>query len=219
LVETSGLLLGVLDSAVVVAPGASTSVRRLVQGADDDSQASLDQLVRRLRKRISAQADPRTSVVTVMVSEKTPVAAESLAGLLIRSIKQFNVTTRQLQARELRIFLEKRVSDASQSLHDAEDGLRTFYERNRRLGDSPQLVFEESRMKRQIELRQELYTALSKELESAKIDEVNDTPTITVVDPPFASSRPDGPGLVVLGLVALVLGVGARACWLVLAGR
>jgi len=154
-----------------------------------------------------------------MVSEKTPVAAEGLAGLLIRSIKQFNVTTRQLQARELRIFLEKRVSDASQSLHDAEDGLRTFYERNRRLGDSPQLIFEESRMKRQIELRQELFTVLSKELESAKIDEVNDTPTITVVDPPFASSRPDGPGLVAIGLVALVLGIGARGGWLVLAGR
>ena len=219
LVETSGLLLGVLDSTVVVAPGESLSVRHLAQGAADGSRASLDQIIRRLRKQISAQADPRTSIVTVIVSERTPVAAESFAGLLIRSIKRFNVTTRQLQARELRIFLEKRVSDASQGLHDAEDGLRTFYERNRRFGDSPQLIFEESRMKRQIELHQELFTALSKELESAKIDEVNDTPTITVVDPPFASSRPDGPGLVALALVALVLGIGARGGWLVLAGR
>jgi uncharacterized protein involved in exopolysaccharide biosynthesis len=117
------------------------------------------------------------------------------------------------------VFLEKRVSNAAEDLHQAEEELRAFYERNRRFGDSPQLIFEESRMKRQIGLRQELYTSLSKELESARIDEVNDTPTITVIDPPFASSRADGPSVVTLALLGLLLGVSARGGWLVLMGR
>jgi uncharacterized protein involved in exopolysaccharide biosynthesis len=202
-----------------VAPADSVSVRRLLRGEADNSRANLDRLIRRLRKRVSAQVDARTSIVTLSLSASTPDAAEGLAGLVIRSIKHFNVATRQLQARELRIFLEKRVTDAAQELHQAEDDLRTFYERNRRFGDSPQLIFEESRMKRQIGLRQELYTSLSKELESARIDEVNDTPTITVIDPPFASSRADGPTLVTLALLGLLLGVCARGGWLVATRR
>ncbi|HEY6157085.1 MAG TPA: hypothetical protein VIV88_06500 [Gemmatimonadales bacterium] len=154
-----------------------------------------------------------------MVSQSTPSAAEGLSSILIRAVKHFNVATRQLQARELRTFLEKRVADALQNLHETEDDLRGFYERNRRFADSPQLIFEESRIKRQVELRQELYTTLSKELESARIDEVNDTPMITVIDPPFASSRPDGPSILALAFAGLMLGICARGGWLVATGR
>jgi len=219
LVETPGLLLGVLDSVVVITPRESLSVRHLLRGDADSSRANLDRLIRRLRKRVAAQVDSRTSVVTLMVSQDTPGAAEALAGILLRAIKHFNVATRQLQARELRLFLEKRVTDALQSLHDEEDGLRHFYERNRRFAESPQLTFEESRIKRQVELRQELYTTLSKELESARIDEVNDTPAITVIDPPFAYSRPDGPSILALALIGFLVGTSARVGWLALTAK
>ena len=219
LVETSGLLLSVLDSIVVTAPGESISVRKLLRGRPDSSRANLDRLLRGLRKRVGVQVDSRTSIVTLMVSQSSPTAAEGLARILISAIKHFNIVTRQLQARELRVFLDKRTDDALQSLHDAEDELRRFYERNRRLTDSPQLMFEESRLKRQVELRQELYTSLSKELESARIDEVNDTPTITVIDPPFASSRPDGPGFLTLCILGFIIGVGARVGALTLFGK
>ncbi len=219
LVQTPGLLLGVVDSVVVVAPGEAVTVRKLLSGAPDSSRANLDRLFRRLRKRISAQVDSRTSVVTLMVSQATPSAAEGLARIVIGAVKHFNVTTRQLQARELRVFLEGRTGDALNNLHETEDGLRAFYERNRRFGDSPQLMFEESRLKRQVELRQELYTSLSKELETARIDEVNDTPTITVIDPPFASNRPDGPTVFTLCLIGLALGGFARVAVLILTGR
>ncbi len=219
LVQTSGLLLGVLDSVVAIAPGESLSVRRLLRGSTDSSRANLDRLLRQLRRSVAVQVDFRTSVVTLMVSQNSPASAEALSRILIGAIKHFNVATRQLQARELRIFLEKRVADALQNLHEAEDDLRRFYERNRRFADSPQLTFEESRLKRQVELRQELYTSLSKELESARIDEVNDTPTITIIDPPFASGRPDGLSVLALALIGLVMGVLARGGWLVLTGR
>jgi uncharacterized protein involved in exopolysaccharide biosynthesis len=219
LVSTSGLLLGLIDSLVEAAPGESVSVRRLFRGEPSNTRASTDRLLRRLRKQVAAQVDSRTGVVTITVASRTPSAAEGMAGLVIGSIKHFNVATRQLRARELRTFLENRVADALGGLHDAEDELRVFYQRNRRIGDSPNLIFEEGRMKRQVELRQELYTTLSRELESARIDEVNDTPTITVIDAPLASSRADGPGLVMLSAIGLVLGVAVRALRLLVTGR
>jgi uncharacterized protein involved in exopolysaccharide biosynthesis len=156
--------------------------------------------------------------VLLSVRAKTPLIAEGMAGMLINEIKHFNITTRQLQAKGRRQFLDGRVADAYQTLRASEEGLRHFYERNRRFTESPTLTFEESRMKRAIELQQELYTTLSKELEAARIQEVNDTPTITIVDPPFAPSRPTGPSAVALGAVFFVLGACAAAAWFAAVG-
>src|SRR5947199_35617 len=103
LVQTSGLLLSVLDSFVAVAPGKSVTVRQLLRGSADSSRANLDRLLRRLRRAVAVQVDSRTSVVTLMVAQNTPAAAEALSRIIIGAIKHFNVATRQLQARELRI--------------------------------------------------------------------------------------------------------------------
>jgi len=219
LIGTSGLLGSILDSTVSAGPGVRVSVRRVVGAGDDTTHARMDAALRRLRKRIASQVDARTGIVTVAVSARPAAAAEDIATLLIAAVRRFNVSTRQLQARELRQFLETRVGAASADLQASEEELRGFYERNRRFTESPALVFEESRLKRQVELRQDLYVSLAKQLESARIEEVNDTPTITVVDPPFASTRPDGPGLLALAVIGLVIGAAARAGLLVLAGR
>jgi uncharacterized protein involved in exopolysaccharide biosynthesis len=219
LVLTTGLLSRLLDSSIATNPGESLTVRQLVRTREDTSRAGLDRIVRRLRRLLAAVADPRTSVVTITVLAPTPAGAEGIADLLIREVQAFNVSTRQLQARQTRLFLETRVADALQALHDSEDQLRRFYEKNRRLTDSPHLLFEEGRLKRQVDLRQEIYTTLSKQLETTRIDEVNDTPTITVIDPPFASSRPDGPRPFTLAVLALFLALGVRAGWLLFTGR
>jgi len=219
LLGTTGLLASILDSALSGSPGAQITVRQAVGAGDDTSHARLDGAVRRLRKHIASQVDARTGIVSVAVSARRPAAAEGIETLLIAAVRRFNVSARQLQARELRQFLEKRVAAASADLEAAEQALRGFYERNRRFNESPALVFEESRLKRQVELRQDLFVSLSKQLESARIEEVNDTPTITTVDPPFASTRPDGPGILALAIIGLVLGVATRVGRLVLAGR
>jgi uncharacterized protein involved in exopolysaccharide biosynthesis len=214
LLRTSELLRDLLDTMVPLPSGASTTIRVLLTGSTDTSRRNTDRALRKLRRRIGAGADARTSVVTFSVRAKTPLIAERMAQALISEIKHFNVTTRQLQARERRQFLDGRVADAYQNLRSTEEALRQFYERNRRFSESPTLLFEESRMKRAIELQQELYTTLSKELETARIQEVNDTPTITIIDPPFAPSRPSGPTVLVLAVIAFLLGAGGAGLWL-----
>lgn len=213
LLGTSDLLRALLDSAVPVGVGRSETIRELLIGSRDTSRIANDRALRKLRKRLGASADARTSVVTLSVRAASPEVAERIATMLIDEVKYFNVSTRQLQAKERRMFLDGRVTDAYQALRSAEDSLRQFYERNRRFSEAPTLVFEESRRKREIELRQELYTTLSKELETARIQEVNDTPTITVVDQAFAPSKPSGPSVLVLGVIGFVIGAFAAGGW------
>ena len=78
-------------------------------------------------------------------------------------------------------------------MNAAEESERYFLERNRQYQASPQLVYEYSRLQRQLQLRQQVYLTLATELETARIEELNDTPLFTVVDsarPPVKASSP-----------------------------
>ena len=120
--------------------------------------------------------------------------------------------TRQSTAGERRRFIEGRVATSEQQLQHAEDALRTFYERNRQLQTSPQLRFEEQRLTRQVTVQQDLYLNLRREYETARIEEVNNTPVLTIIDQPAIPGRRSRPqrAITVL-LVTLVVGILASA--------
>jgi len=172
---------------------------------------SLSKGVRRLRNLISTQIDNQTSIVRLTVDSRYPDLAAGMANRLITYLNDFNAQTRQSQARERRKFVEQRVTSAELELRAAEGTLRSFLERNRSWQQSPQLVFEEGRLRRQVDIRQEVYLTLTREYETARIEEVNDTPVITVIDPavpPQLRSSPRRSLLVGLGIIlGAVLGV------------
>jgi len=148
--------------------------------------------------------DDQTSIVTLKVDAHYPVLAAAVANKFVEYLNAFNAQYRQSQARERRKFVEQRLADGQRELRDAEEDLRTFYERNRSWQQSPQLAFDEGRMRRQVEIRQEVYLTLRREFETARIEEVNDVPMITVVDaavPPVDKSAPKRAFLVLIALV------------------
>lgn len=153
----------------------------------------LDRGRRVLRKMLSVHVEPRTSVVTIEVEARQPVLAAYMADRFVQELARFEVEVRQSQARARRDFAAREGEQIRGDLLAAEDSLRRFYERNREYRNSPTLVFEEGRLRRQVDLQQELYLMVRRELEAAKIDAVNDAPTITVLArarPPLRKSRP-----------------------------
>ena len=100
-----------------------------------------------------------------------------------------------------------------QALMNAEENLRSFYERNHTWQQSPQLSFEESRLKRQLEIQQDLYVTLRREYETARIEEVNDIPVITVIDPAVAPQRRSWPKRLLLTVLAAILGTLVSVVW------
>ena len=102
-------------------------------------------------------------------------------------------TERLENGRERRLFIEERLSAAGRELRDTEEGLRLFLEQNRHLRDSPELQFRYERLQRQVRIKEQVFTALRQHYEEARIQEVNDTPLITVIDdavPPDETSSP-----------------------------
>jgi uncharacterized protein involved in exopolysaccharide biosynthesis len=66
-------------------------------------------------------------------------------------------------------------------------------------------VAEEQRLQRQVTLRQTLYLSLAQNYESAKIEEVRNTPVITLVERPEGFVEPRPRRTVVKALAALLL--------------
>ena len=174
---------------------------------------SLERGVKKLRERLSVKVDNPTSVVTVSIEARRADIAASVANRLVTYLNDFNAQVRQSHARARRQFVEGRVSEGERDLKNAEGDLRTFYERNRSWQQAPQLVFEEGRLRRQVELSQNLYLTLRREYETARIEEVNDIPVITVIDVAVPPQRRAWPKRTLLVILALVLGGLTGTVW------
>ncbi len=178
-----------------------------------DAADSLYRGVKKLSNRTSVRVDPQTNIVSLSVDEHYPHLAAAVANRFVAYLNAFNAQYRQSQAREQRKFVEQRLVDGERDLRTAEEDLRAFYERNRSWQQSPQLTFEEGRLRRQVEVRQEVYLTLKREYESARIQEVNDTPVITVIDSATAPVRRSKPERILLLAIALVVSAMMGASW------
>src|SRR2546428_650042 len=128
---------------------------------------------------------PTTYTATAaFLPEAPPANRSALSGLAselgLALVNTFNLERRQSRAAQEKRFVETRRTEARDELQVAEDRLKSFLERNRDYRNSPQLVFDQERLAREVALRQQLLTSLSQAYEQARIDEVRDTPVITV---------------------------------------
>lgn len=181
----------------------------------DRRDARVAKTIEEFQDHISVSTDAETGVVSLSVTTRWADLSRQLGERLLDLVNTFNLQTRQTQASAERRFLEERVVSARNELRSVEDSLQQFLEHNRSYQNSPQLQFEYDRLQRRVSLQQQVYTTLAQSLEQAKIDQVRNTPVITVVEPPEAPPRPDRRGLIVKGILGLLVGGVAAAAWAV----
>ncbi len=175
-----------------------------------------DAAIRRLGDDIAASTVQKTGVVNLDVTVPQPALALQINQRLLELLNEFNLRSRQSQAGEERRFTERRLAEVRQELRAAEDRLQQFMQRNRDVRNSPELTFQSDRLEREVMMRQQVYTTLAEAYEQAKIEEVRDTPVITVVQQPELPVRPDRRGLIAKSLLGLLAGLligAALAFW------
>jgi tyrosine-protein kinase Etk/Wzc len=195
--------------------GATDSVPLLQLLAADgrNPEDSLARGVEKLNDLITIRVDDQTSIVRVSVISPYPTLAADVANRIVEFVNDFNTKKRQSQARESRKFTENRVAAADSELQRSEGAVKTFYERNRGWQQSPELTFEEARLRRQVEMGQQVYASLKREYETARIDEVNDTPVITVIDRAIPPQERSGPRRKLLIILVTALALTLAALW------
>ena len=207
LLQSRAILGAVVDSGPVVASG-DTAVRLVdyFETKGDSPPLRRDAAITHLAGDVSVSASPKTSVVTIEVSMHSPDLAAGVGARLLELVNGFNLATRRSRVRSERQFLAGRLAAVQTDLRTAEDTLERFLQRNRSLRDSPELQFQHDRLARAVAVQQTLYTNVVQAYEQAKIDEVRDTPVITVLEHPEPPVRPDSRGTVGKGIIAVLAG-------------
>ena len=73
---------------------------------------------------------------------------------------------------------------------DAEEDLRVFMDRNRRIENSPALQLERQRLNREVSVLTGVFTTLKQQLETTKIEEVKESDYVIILDSPEIPLRP-----------------------------
>ena len=162
--------------------------------------------LKRLTKAIQAGFDVKTNLVSLSVDLQWPDLSAQVANRLVAEATKFNRETRVSRSRAKREFLEARHDSAQMQLRSAEEKQRFFYEQNRGLITSPSLKADEARIRREVELASDLFLNLQRQLEIARLDEINDAALITVIDTAIAPRKAQWPRYGALLFTSAALG-------------
>jgi len=163
--------------------------------------------VRKLRRQLTVDVNIRTGVVRFSIEARTPALAKALAESTLTALNEANIALRQARAAAERTFTSQRATDAQRELSDAELALQRFYERNRAIANAPSLQIEEARLRRAVEMAQQVYIQLRLQEEQASVQAVRNTPAISVIDPPLEPVKRSWPQRRLAVLLGGVIGL------------
>ena len=178
--------------------------------ARGDSQAErVEHATRLLRERLATSSDPVTGLIRVRFVSVDPVLSAQVVQRALAVLDSLDLSVKRTAARAQTRFVEERVQESREQLRASEAALRSFIETNRRYEQSTQLTFEADRLRRDLSLREQLYTTLVQQLDLARIEAARNTPVLSVVDTPRVPVRPRPPGLLLkmfIGAMVLMCG-------------
>ncbi len=196
------------------ASGQDIAVMDLLGATGRTPERRLEDAIKTLDDRIDVSTDDQANLVTVSVRAPSPDLAEALGRSVLAALDSVITTSQRTGGSYERRFAEGQADSARGALQAAENKLRDFYQANRSIESSPTLQVEEGRLRRQIQVLQEVYLALVNQQEAAKLQEARNTPAIALLQPPLASVKRVWPRRAVWGLFGLITAFLVTAGWL-----
>lgn len=184
-----------------------------IQGGTRAQQ--LRAVVRRLRQSVGINLDRNANVVFVTTTAPWPGLAEQVNRRLLDMVNEFNLEKRQFRARAQRQFIEKRLAQAKSELATAQTSMRRFLEENVRWQNTPRLALEHERLSQEQTMKERVYQSLADSYEQARVDEVRNTPVVTILDAPEGSAH-HRTSLASRAIVGFLLGAMAVILWIFL---
>ena len=174
---------------------------------EEETEAKqFESALKTMRDELKVSMDRKTKLITVELLTKEPNFSAQVVNKVVREIDEFITTKRMSSAGFQRQFVEDRLVEVATDLRSAEENLKSFREKNRAISTSPDLLLRQERLLRDVTINNTLFVELKKQYEISKIEEVKDTPIITVVDSARAAAFKTEPKRRNLVLIGLFLG-------------
>jgi len=156
---------------------------------------------------IDIQEDRKTGIYTIQITTKNNLLSKQLLQALFDELQNFQLTYNQNQHKKAREFIEERISLTRIELVKAEETLKNFTSKNRRIENSPQLLLEKNRLNRDVSVPLQVFTTLREELETAKIEEYKEKDYIVIIDNPSLSLNPSKPNISIVIFALIMAGL------------
>jgi len=158
-----------------------------------------------LRTNMEINLDLKTAVLTMSIESEEPQLSADILNNTIIAADKFIRTKRNTNASEQRKWIEARLVEVKEDLARSENTLKNFREKNRMVSGSPQLLLDQERLVREMQINSALYTELKKQYELVKIEEIRTTPIINVMDYARPAAKKEHPKRTIIVLAAMML--------------
>jgi uncharacterized protein involved in exopolysaccharide biosynthesis len=172
--------------------------------------AAYEGALKTLREALDVSMDLKTSILSMSLETKEPRLSADIVNNVLDGLDRFILTKRTTSASEQRKFIEGRLAEVKDDLTKSENALKVFRERNRQISSSPDLLLQQGRLERDLQINNTLFIELKKQYEIAKIEEVKNMPVINVLDlarPAVYKDRPKRSVIVIIAFLLTFLGV------------
>jgi uncharacterized protein involved in exopolysaccharide biosynthesis len=157
---------------------------------------------------IDISEDLTTTILTLSINAPEPSLAAEINKVLIEELDAHQRKYNKAKTSDTKQFIEERILNTEKELMAAEENLKVFMDRNRRIENSPALQLEQQRLGREVTVLTGVFTTLKQQLETTKIEEVKESDYVVILDPPevpLQRSKPKKKSMVIL---AGILGIG-----------
>ena len=206
IIKSARILREVIYTRYLVSEkGDSVDLIRLWRIEGKDEADKFEHALSTLRDRMSIASDNRLGTLILSVEMEGPGLAADVANNITTELDLYTRTRRRTNVTAQREFIEQRLQEVEVSLRTAENTLRGFRDKNRRLVDSPQLLLEQGRLERDVQINSTIFIELKKQVEVSKIEEIKNLPMINVLDSARVPTEKSSPKRRRIVTVVLVL--------------
>ena len=149
-------------------------------------------------------------IIEVTTSE--PQFSKDFADTVIVELDKLQRKFKKQAVNETIDYLKQKISLAKVELETNEEKLKNFRERNRNVNNSPGLLLTQERLQRDVEIQSGIFLTLKQQLELAKIEEVQKSSFVQILDYPslpLVESNPKKRSTYIIGgLVGFFLALG-----------
>ena len=161
-------------------------------------------------KKVKISEDIKTGIYTLRTDAFEPQLAADINKALIEELDGHQRLYNKDKTSKTRQFIADRILSTEKELKTAEENLKIFRDRNRRIENSPALLLQQQRLDREVAVLTGVFTTLKQQLETTKIEEVRESDYVIVIDlpeVPIERTYPKKKSSVILaGIIGLGLG-------------
>ncbi len=180
---------------------------------EDTPAEDMYEALKEMEQLMSTAFESKTGLVEISVEMREPQLAADVLNAIVGELDGFMRLKKVTSASEQRKWVEVRLGQVREELREAEEKLKFFREKNRRVIDSPELLLDQERLLRNVQVKSAIFIELTKQSELAKIEEVKNITVVNVLDPGRPSVKKERPRRVINTVAVFIVSLLLLSLW------